>query len=218
MKGTPEAPPAFDERLPAPLQQALAAQGGTRTFPAGAILINEGDSSASVYIVLQGRVKAYASDESGREVVLGEFGPGEYLGELSLDGERRSASVKTLVPTTCCIVQAADLRAFLSEHPDFALHLTHKLMHTVRRLTEQVKSLALQDVYGRVVRVLTELSEPDGEHRVVRHRLTQKDIAERVGSSREMVNRIMKELAAGGYVVPNANKLLVIRKKLPPAW
>jgi CRP/FNR family cyclic AMP-dependent transcriptional regulator len=163
-------------------------------------------------------VKAYASDENGREVVLGEFGPGEYLGELALDGERRSASVKTLSPTTCCVVQPADLRAFLAAHPDFALHLTHKLMHTVRRLTEQVKSLALQDVYGRVVRVLTELSEPDGERRVVRQRLTQKDIAERVGSSREMVNRIMKELTAGGYVTAADGHQLVIQRKLPAAW
>jgi CRP/FNR family cyclic AMP-dependent transcriptional regulator len=211
-------PPVFDERLPEPLLRALAAHGGTRAFPAGAILINEGDSTASLYIVLQGRVKTYASDDHGREVVLDECGPGEYLGELALDGARRSASVKTLVPTTCCIVQAADLRAFLAEHPDFAMHLTHKLMHTVRRLTEQVKSLALQDVYGRVVRALTELSEPDGERRVVRQRLTQKDIAERVGSSREMVNRIMKELAAGGYVTAGADHHLVIHRKLPAAW
>jgi CRP/FNR family cyclic AMP-dependent transcriptional regulator len=212
------APNAFDERLPQPLLKALAAHGGTRTFPANAILILEGDTSASLYIVVEGRVKAYASDENGREVVLGEFGPGEYLGELALDGERRSASVKTLSPTTCCVVQPADLRAFLAAHPDFALHLTHKLMHTVRRLTEQVKSLALQDVYGRVVRVLTELSEPDGERRVVRQRLTQKDIAERVGSSREMVNRIMKELTAGGYVTAADGHQLVIQRKLPAAW
>ena len=215
---SPAAAAGFDERLPGPLLQALAAQGGTRAFPANAILILEGDTSASLYIVLDGRVKAYASDENGREVVLGEFGPGEYLGELALDGERRSASVKTLTPTTCCVVQPADLRAFLAQHPDFALHLTHKLMHTVRRLTDQVKSLALQDVYGRVVRVLTELSEPDGERRVVRQRLTQKDIAERVGSSREMVNRIMKELAAGGYVSPGDDQRLVIHRKLPAAW
>ncbi len=213
-----DATPTFDERLPSRLLEALAAHGGTRTFPSGAILINEGDSTASMYIVLQGRVKAYASDDHGREVVLGEFGPGEYLGELALDGERRSASVKTLVQTSCCIVQAADLRAFLTEHPEFAVHLTHKLMHTVRRLTEQVKSLALQDVYGRVVRVLTELSEPDGERRIVRHKLTQKDIAERVGSSREMVNRIMKELAAGGYVTAGDDRQLVIHRKLPAAW
>jgi CRP/FNR family cyclic AMP-dependent transcriptional regulator len=88
----------------------------------------------------------------------------------------------------------------------------------VRRLTEQVKSLALQDVYGRVVRVLTELSEADGERRIVRQRLTQKDIAERVGSSREMVNRIMKELAAGGYVTAGEDHQLVIHRKLPAAW
>ena len=71
----------------------------------------------------------------------------------------------------------------------------------VRRLTEQVKSLALQDVYGRMVRVLMELSDPAGSERVVREKLTQQDIADRVGSSREMVNRVMKDLTAGGYVV-----------------
>ena len=207
----------FDERLPAPLLGALAAHGGTRTFPTGAILINEGDSTASVYIVLQGRVKAYASDENGREVVLGEFGAGEYLGELSLDGERRSVSAKAIEPTTCCVVQGAELRQFLAEHPDFALHLTAKLIRMVRRLTEQVKSLALQDVYGRIARLLTDLSDPVGETRVVRLRLTQGEIAARVGSSREMVNRVMKELTTGGYVSVKDGRH-VIHRKLPAAW
>ena len=168
--------------------------------------------------MLSGRVKAYAGSDNGREVVLNEVGPGEYLGELSLDGERRSASVKTLEPTTCCVVQGADLREFLTEHPDFALHLTRKLIGMVRRLTGQVKSLALQDVYGRVVRVLMELSEPNGEVRLVRTKLTQQDIADRVGSSREMVNRIMKELTVGGYVEVRGERQLAILKKLPAAW
>lgn len=207
------------DRLPAPLLAEIAARGGTRQFPANAILINEGDSTDSLYIVLDGRVKVYSAGESGREIILSELGPGEYLGELSLDGEKRSVSVKTMEPTRCCVVQGADLRAFLVDHPDFALHLTFKLTHMVRRLTEQVKSLALQDVYGRIVRLLTELSEPDGaERRVVRQRLTQQDIADRVGSSREMVNRVMKELSAGGYVVADAAKQLVIARKLPAAW
>ena len=70
----------------------------------------------------------------------------------------------------------------------------------VRRLTEQVKSLALQDVYGRMVRLMMELSDAVGDERVVREKLTQQDIADRVGSSREMVNRVMKELTTGGYV------------------
>ena len=87
----------------------------------------------------------------------------------------------------------------------------------IRRLTEQVRSLALQDVYGRMVRVLTELSDPAGEERVVRQKLTQQDIAERVGSSREMVNRVMKELTNGGYVALRDGRM-VIRRKLPAAW
>jgi len=211
-------PPTADDRLPPPLLEAIASRGGTRSFPANAILINEGDSTDSLYLVLSGRVKAYSSADNGREVVLDEFGPGDYLGELSLDGEKRSVSVKTLVPTTCCIVQGAQLKQFLYEHPDFAVHLTHKLIRMVRRLTEQVKSLALQDVYGRVVRVLTENSVPDGDRRVVRQKFTQQDIADRVGSSREMVNRIMKELTVGGYVSVSDEKQIVIHKKLPSAW
>ena len=210
--------PPVDDRLPPPLLEAIAARGGTRSFPANTILINEGDSTDSLYLVLSGRVKAYSSADNVREVVLDELGPGEYLGELSLDGERRSVSVKTLTPTTCCIVQGAELRQFLTEHPDFAVHLTHKLIRMVRRLTEQVKSLALQDVYGRVVRVLTEMSDTEGDRRVVRQRFTQQDIADRVGSSREMVNRIMKELTTGGYVSVGDDKQIVIHKKLPSAW
>ena len=209
--------PASADRLPQPLLDAMALRGGVRKYPAHAILINEGDTADSLYIVLSGRLRAYASSDSGREVVLTEHGPGEYLGELSLDGEKRSVSVKTLEPVTCCVVPGVQLRKFLAENPDFALHMTEKLIRMVRRLTEQVKSLALQDVYGRIARVLTELSDEAGGERVVRFKLTQQDIADRVGSSREMVNRVMKELTAGGYVSVR-DGLHVIHRKLPPAW
>ncbi|MGE5115877.1 MAG: Crp/Fnr family transcriptional regulator [Betaproteobacteria bacterium] len=206
------------DRLPKPLLDAIAARGGTRQFPAHAILINEGDATDSLYIVLTGRVKVYGSGESGRGVVFGEMGPGEYFGELSLDGAPRSASVMTTEPTTCSVVSGAQLREFIAQHPDLAIHLTGKLIHTVRRLTEQVKSLALRDVYGRVVGVLSELSEPDGDRRIVHHRLTQQDIADRVGSSREMVSRIFKDLTIGGYVSVLPDRRIVIHKKPPPAW
>ena len=203
--------------LPAALLDAIAPRGSARTFGANAILINEGDTTDSLYIVLSGRVKVYASSDDGREVVLTEYGPGEYFGELSIDGAKRSASIKALEPCSCRVVQGSELRQFLAEHPDFAMHLTNKLIRMVRRLTEQVRSLALQDVYGRMVRVLTELSEPVGDERVVRQKLTQQDIADRVGSSREMVNRVMKELTTGGYVGQRDGRL-VIQRKLPAAW
>ncbi|MGZ5250299.1 MAG: Crp/Fnr family transcriptional regulator [Caldimonas sp.] len=206
----------IEDRLPAPLLEALAAHGNTRPFRANAILINEGDAGDSLYIVLAGRLRVYASSEDGRDVVLSELGPGEYVGELSLDGLARSASVKTLVASTCCVVPGAQLRGFLAEHPDFALHLSQKLTRMVRRLTEQVKSLALQDVYGRMVRVLMELSDPVGDERVVREKLTQQEIADRVGSSREMVNRVMKDITSGGYVEVRDGRY-VIRRKLPAA-
>ena len=206
------------DRLPAPLLDRLSRRGGSRSFAANAILINEGDATDSLYVVLSGRVKVYASSDSGRDIVLAELGPGEYFGELSLDGARRSVSVQTLEPTRCCVVQGADLHRLVGEEPEFAVHLTHKLMRMVRRLTEQVKSLALQDVYGRVARLLFELSDTDGAQRVVRHKLTQQDIADRVGSSREMVNRIMKQLTAGDYVGTDEAQRLVIRRKLPAAW
>jgi CRP/FNR family cyclic AMP-dependent transcriptional regulator len=210
--------PSADDRLPKALLDAIAQRGGTRAYPANAILINEGDSTDSLYIVVSGRVKVYSSADDGRTIVLYEHGPGEYFGELSLDGAERSVSVMTLEPTQCRLVQGADLKQFMNEQPDFALHLTHKLIRMVRRLTEQVKSLALQDMYGRVARVLTEMSEAEGGQRVVRQRLTQQDIADRIGSSREMVNRIMKELTTGGYVAVREDKQLVLCKKLPAAW
>ena len=205
-----------EDQLPPTLLAALAAHGNTRSFRGQTILLNEGDSGGSLYIVLAGRLRAYASSPEGRDVVLSEHGPGEYVGELSLDGATRSASVKTLEATTCCVVQASQLAAFLAQHPEFALHLTQKLTRMVRRLTDQVKSLALQDVYGRMVRLLMELSDAVGEERVVREKLTQQDIADRVGSSREMVNRVMKELTTGGYVVTRDGRLVIVRK-LPAA-
>jgi len=206
-----------EDRLPAALLDAIASHGPTRTFPAHAILINEGDATDSLYIILKGRVKVYVSSNEGREVVLAEHGPGEYFGELSLDGGKRSVSVMAIEACSCRVVQGSQLRKLVADHPDFALHLTAKLIRMVRRLTEQVRSLALQDVYGRLVRLLTELSDPAGQERVVRQKFTQQEIAERIGSSREMVNRVMKELTKGGYVSLREGKL-VIRRALPAAW
>ncbi|HZV93395.1 MAG TPA: Crp/Fnr family transcriptional regulator, partial [Caldimonas sp.] len=103
---------------------------------------------------------------------------------------------------------------FLAEHPDFAVHLSHKYVRMVRTLTEQVKRLALQDVYGRMANVLVDLSDVVGTERVVREKLTQQDIADRIGCSREMVNRVLKDLTTGGYVSVRDDRY-VIHRKLP---
>jgi CRP/FNR family cyclic AMP-dependent transcriptional regulator len=206
-----------EDTIPAELLNDIARHGGVRVFPPNSILINAGDSTNSLYIVLSGRLKVYASSDDGRDVILDELGPGEYFGELALDGGARSASVKALETSKCCVIQESELQKILIELPDFAVHLTHKLIRMVRRLTEQVRSLALQDVYGRLARVLTELSDPVGSERIVREKLTQQDIADRIGSSREMVNRVIKELVTGGYVSVRDGRH-VLHRTLPARW
>jgi len=206
-----------NDALHADLLKRIASRGGVKRFAANTLIIGEGDTADTLYIVLSGRVKVYASNEEGREVIIALRGPGEYVGELALDGGERSASVMTTEPTTCSVVTAANLRQFIAEHPDFALHLIHRLIDRVREATGNVKSLALQDVYGRVVRLLELLAVPEGAELVVRERLTQQDISERVGSSREMVARVLKHLTQGQYLVVESGRITILRK-LPSAW
>jgi CRP/FNR family cyclic AMP-dependent transcriptional regulator len=197
--------------------RAIAAGGVVRNYPRNTVLINEGDEGDSLFIVLSGRVKVYASNDAGREVVIDFHGPGEYVGEMSLDGAPRSASVVTVEPSTCVVVSRAQFREFILAHPDFALHLIGKLIQRARLATENMKSLALSDVYGRLVRLLNSLAVEEGVRRVVPEKLTQQDIAERVGSSRDMISRLLKDLTAGGYLAVEDRQITLLRK-LPPAW
>jgi CRP/FNR family cyclic AMP-dependent transcriptional regulator len=197
--------------------RAIASSGVVRQFPKQTVLINEGDHGDSLYIVITGKVKVFASNASGKEVVIDFLGPGEYVGEMSLDGAPRSASVMTVEPTTCAVVDRAHFREFILEHPDFALHLIEDLIHRVRLATANVKSLALSDVYGRLVRLLLSLAVEQNGRLYVPEKLTQQAIAERIGASRDMISRLMKDLVAGGYLALE-DRTITILKKLPPAW
>src|SRR5512144_2414574 len=106
----------------------IASTGIVRSFPKNTVLINEGDVGDSLYVILSGRVKVYASSSAGREFVISFHGVGEYVGEMMLDGEPRSASVITVEPTTCAIVNKQHLRDFLLAHPEFALNIILKLI------------------------------------------------------------------------------------------
>jgi CRP/FNR family transcriptional regulator, cyclic AMP receptor protein len=196
---------------------AISAPAVTRSFPAGTVVLSEGDATNSLYVVLSGRVKIFLADPTGREIVLGHTGPGEYFGEMTLDGGPRSASVVTEEVTRLSIIPQADFKHFIAANPDFAFHLVKKLISRVRSLTDNVKSLALMDVYGRVARVLLELAHEENGQLVVTEKPTQQDIAARIGASREMVSRILKELGAGGYLRIDG-KRLIIAQSLPQGW
>lgn len=197
--------------------EALTKGAAVRTFPKHAVVVNEGDRTDSLYVILSGRVKVFVADDEGREVVLGTQGAGEYFGEMVLDEGPRSASVMTLEPSRFAIVTREQFTAFLAAHADFTLRLVRKLIHRARALTNNVRSLALLDVYGRVARLLLELSvEQDGK-RIIPERLTQQDIASRVGASREMVSLILKDLAVGGYITVSG-KSITIHREPPKHW
>jgi CRP/FNR family transcriptional regulator, cyclic AMP receptor protein len=195
--------------------EMIAKRGIIRHYPARTILINEGDTGDSLFIVVKGLIRVYASSREGREVTLGLLGPGEYVGELSLDGSARDASVMTMEATTCAIVNGSALKAFVEQHPAFATRLILDLIGRVRSMSGMVKGLAFNDAYRRTVELLRNLSEPDGATRVVQVRLTQQDIADMVGCSRESVNRVVKELLSGGYIEMRSRKIVLLKD--PPA-
>jgi CRP/FNR family transcriptional regulator, cyclic AMP receptor protein len=203
------------EGVPDAELHALAERTVTRNYPKQAIIVNEGDESDSLYLIISGRVKVYLADEHGKELILAIKGPGQYFGEMVLDGEARSASVMTLEPAQFACLSRADFRAFLLTHAQVSLQVIENLIRVARGLNRSVCNLARLDVYGRVARILLELAvERDGKL-VIPERLTQKDIAARVGASREMINRILRDLTAGGYVSVEAGCITI--KKAPPA-
>ena len=195
----------------------LSERAETRSFPRMSVIVHEGDPTDAIYIILQGRVRIFLAGHKGKEVTLNVQGPGEYFGELTMDGGPRSASVMTLEPARLMVIPRESLESFFATHPDFAMHLVHKLINRVRVLTERVKSLALQDVYGRFRGMLEELAVEQDGVRVVEGRMTQSDIAARIGASREMVSRILSDLKTGGYVSQDRQRI-VIHRKLPADW
>ena len=205
------------EVLPQGLLDKIAGVATVRAFPKRAIMVSEGDETDSLYVMLAGKARVFVADDKGREVQLNQLGPGEYFGEVTLDGGPRSASVMALEDCRCAVVKRAELTPFLEKNPELALHVVRKLARRVRDLTDNVRSLALMDVYGRVARLLLELAEEKDGRLVIAEALTHKDIASRVGASREMISRIFSDLSEGGYV-RKENGQLVIARKPPPRW
>jgi CRP/FNR family cyclic AMP-dependent transcriptional regulator len=209
--------PSPVEALPEALQGQVARRAGVRSFPKNAVIVMEGDDTDSLYVLVSGRVRAYVSAADGRELEINRMGPGEYFGEVTLDGGPRSASVSAVEDCRCAIVHRAELNQLLAEIPELAQHMIRKLAHRVRALTESMRDLALMDVYGRVARLLLDLAEAVDGKLVIPEKLTQKDIAQRVGCSREMISRIFSDLSAGGYV-SREGSTIVISKKPPARW
>ncbi len=198
--------------------RSLAERGELRRYRKGMLLIQEGDPGDTLFIIVSGKLRAFSIGERDREITYGTYGPGEYLGEMSLDGGLRSASVMTLETSECAVVTRRTLEQYIADKPEFAFELLAKVIRRARVATLNAKQLALNDVYERLVLLLKSLTveESDGT-RLIRERLTHQEMANRLGCSREMVSRLMKGLAEGGYVV-RVGAGWTVMPTLPRRW
>src|SRR3954471_23689725 len=202
----------------APSVARLAARGIVRSYRKNTIILNEGEPGDSLFVLLQGQVKVYATDENGREITFGTIQAGDYFGEMSLDGGPRSASIMTLEQTLCALVSRAAVQQHLEEEPEFAASLVWQVIRRARSATETARQMALLDVYGRVIHTLEGQQGPATSHAPVQlTQITHQQIASRVGASREMVSRLLKDLEKGGYVELGI-KRITLKKKLPARW
>ena len=203
--------------LPAALLDALARLGHTRIHAKGTIVVTEGEPALSMYLIHEGQLRVYVSDEDGHEVELNVMGPGEYFGELMLGSQVRSASVQTLGRVKLTMITRAEFEAVLRDKPELAFHVIQHLIERVRALSRNVQGLVSMDVYGRVSRLFGEMARDEAGVRFVPGPLSQQKIADKVGASRSMINRILQELAGGGYIKVGRERIVLL-KALPKRW
>lgn len=181
-----------------------------KSAPRGSMVMAAGDLTDSLYIVLSGRLKVMMSDADGKEVILSILGPGEFFGEMGLiDDSPRSASVVAIEACELLSISKRDFKKSLAENFDMTMAVMRGLVRRLRDADRKIGSLALLDVYGRVARLLLDMSETVNGQKMVTKRLPKQDIAKMIGASREMVSRVMKDLQMGGYIEMRGQAILL---------
>ncbi len=212
---------ALIDALPHARLRRLAEQGDIRLFHRHTVVLHEGMPGEDLVIILDGRLRVYSNSGGARprEVTYGICVPGEVVGEMSLDGQLRSASVQALHPSWCSVVPRAQLLDFIAQEPAFALDLLATVVSRARLATQTVRQVLFTDTYGRLCELLMRHTErmPDGRL-LVRERMTHALMAQQIGSSREMVSRLLKDLIIGGYIARNERRQYFICAPLPQRW
>jgi len=209
--------PIFSDLTESALQLILS-KSRTLKFRKGAVLMSEGETGESLYLIHSGQVKIFVSEEDGNEMTLFIEGPGSYIGEISLlDGAPRTASAITLEKTEVISISKNAFIEVITENPDIAFNIISALTQKLRRATESIRSLALKNVYQRLVLKLLELAEEEDGYKVISRRYSHLELGKMIGASREMVGKVMAELTRGEYV-EQRDKKLVLLKDFPHDW
>ncbi len=189
-----------------------------KAYPKNAVVLTEGDVGDSLFMIQSGKVKVFIGDEEGREIILKILGPGDFFGEMSMiDKQPRSASVTTLEAAVFLVLSHSAFEKCIEEAPRIGKFVMQVLAQRVREADRKIGTLALMDVYGRVASTLLELAVYNNGKLMVGERLSQQDLANMVGASREMVNRILKDLSDRGFIAVESKSITIINRELPPS-
>ena len=183
-----------------------------RRFKRGEALVEQGQKSNALFILLTGRARVTSADSRGREVILATLAQGDYLGEMSIiDNEPHSATVRAEVATDVLMLGRAEFARCLTENASMSLVVMRGLVKRLRHADRKIESLALLDVYGRVAHALLDFAVADAQGQLlVKDKISRQDLAKMVGASREMVSRVMKDLEERGFIeaLPSGATLL----------
>jgi CRP/FNR family cyclic AMP-dependent transcriptional regulator len=208
--------PLFSELSPPELER-IANVAVPRAFPKGVRVFHEGDTSDACYIVRSGDLRVTREHSDGRAIALATLAPGDIFGELAMfDGGTRSASVETLADSELLALPARDVRRLLADHPDIAVKLIVALTRRLRDANERVARQSFQTVPSRVAGVLSQLvgedALPEGREGVT-VRMTQADLAQLAGTSRESVSRFLATLERAGVVRVGRGRVTVLEPR-----
>jgi len=187
-----------------------------RSYPKDAIVATEGDRLDLFNIIMSGRIQFFWHDEAGHQLKLGIDGPGGHYADVTLDGEPILMSVTALDDLRVASIPIAELKQLLLRHPHVGVVLLMDVVARLRRLVERTKTFTMEDVYARVVRLLL-AAAAETEGNLVAEHLTHAEIGHRVGATREMVGRVLRDLARGGYIETARGRITILRKP-PRRW
>lgn len=181
--------------------ETLARSGSHKSIAKNELLMHQGAPGASLYVVLTGSVKVVLTQGDGKEITLSLRHPGDFVGEMALiDDEPRSANVIAVEATECFVLSRRDFQHCLTGNMSLAINLIKGLCRRLRETDRKVADLALRDVSDRVMHTLRDLARTEADRTVIPKKLSQQDIANMVGASREMVNRVLRELTQAGRI------------------
>lgn len=192
--------------------EKLSRVTGRHSAARGEFIVRAGEAADSLFVLLSGNAKVLNSDEEGREIILAMLGEGEFFGEMGLiDGSVRSADVVAQEACELLVISRADLQRCMQDNFQVALKVMHILVQRLRCADSKIESLALLDVYGRVARLMLDMSAIDADGRqVITRKVSKQEMARMIGASREMVSKVVRNLENSGYIRYEGDVIVIV--------